>query len=120
MTFSAFRRVAAVAALALAATGPVQAGTCEGKVVGVRPLAQYDHARGNGFLAVRAGPGSKYAQIGELYLGDWAGVWARAGNWYQVTCVSGQCVTPLWGEPTPDGWVYGKYLAIDGICDHLR
>jgi Bacterial SH3 domain len=106
-----------VAGLIVAAgTAGASAGDCTGNVVGVRPLAQYNHANGNGFLAVRAGPGSNYAQRGELYLGDEISVWDRQGNWYYVYCMAGQCQAPLWGTPTPQGWVYGKYLRIGGVC----
>ncbi|SMX38109.1 SH3 domain-containing protein [Maliponia aquimaris] len=111
-------RIAALAAAALLAFGavPAQAGDCTGWVVGVRPTSQYNHAKGSGFLAVRTGPGSGYAQIGEVYLGDEIAVWNRSGSWYQVQCMSGRCLNPLWGTPNPNGWVYGKYLNIGGVC----
>lgn len=108
--------VLAVAA-ALALTAPqAQAGDCTGWVVGVRPVSQYNHAAGNGFLAVRTGPSSNYQQISELYLGDEIAVWNRSGNWYQVQCMNGRCLNPYWGTPNPNGWVYGKYLNIGGVC----
>lgn len=103
---------ALLAAMPLAAA----AGDCTGYVVDVRPISQYDHARGNGYLAVRNGPGSSYQQIGELYLGDEIAVWDRRGNWYEVQCMSGRCLDPLWGQPNPHGWVYGRYLRIGGVC----
>ena len=96
--------------------GPALGGDCTGYVVGVRPLNQYDHANGNGFLAVRTGPGTGFNQIGELYLGDEVSVWDRQGNWLHVYCMSGQCLNPLWGSPTPQGWAYAKYLSIGGVC----
>ncbi|NKX43287.1 SH3 domain-containing protein [Roseicyclus persicicus] len=92
------------------------AGDCTGHVVGVRPLSQYNHAAGNGFLAVRTGPGTQYPQLGELYLGDEIAVWAREGGWYQVQCMSGRCLNPLWGQPNPNGWVSGRYLSVGGVC----
>lgn len=105
------------AAAVLAVTVPVAfAGDCTGYVVGVRPLTQYNHAKGNGFLAVRTGPGSSFQQISELYLGDEISVWERSGKWYHVQCMTGRCVSPLWGQPNPNGWVYGKYLSIGGVC----
>ena len=96
--------------------GPALAGDCTGYVVGVRPLTQYDHAAGHGFLAVRSGPGTGFNQIGEIYLGDEISVWERQGNWLHVYCMSGRCLTPLWGNPTPQGWAYAKYLSIGGVC----
>jgi len=115
MTFSTRAAAAALLGAALV-SGPAAAGDCTGYVVGVRPITQYNHAAGNGFLAVRSGPGSNYAQHGELYRGDEISVWERNGNWYYVYCMAGQCETPLWGQPTPQGWVYGKYISIGGVC----
>ena len=96
--------------------GAALAGDCTGFVVGVRPVSQYDHAAGNGFLAVRSGPGTGFNQIGELYLGDEISVWERQGNWLHVYCMSGRCLNPLWGTPTPQGWAYARYLSIGGVC----
>ena len=104
------------AALVAVSAGAAQAGDCTGYVVGIRPVAQYNHAAGNGFLAVRTGPGTNYQQLGELYLGDEISVWDRAGSWYRVQCMSGRCLAPLWGQPNPNGWVYGGYLNIGGVC----
>ncbi len=104
-------------ACATAVSGNVAiAGDCTGFVIRVRPISQYDHYNGNGFLAVRTGPGSGYQQIGELYLGDEISVWDRRGNWYQVACMSGRCNNPLWGTPSPQGWVYRKYVSVGGVC----
>lgn len=101
---------------AFALSAPASAGDCTGTVVGVRPLSQYNHAAGRGFLAVRSGPGSSYQQIGEVYAGDEISVWQRSGRWYYVRCMSGRCTSPLWGPAVPTGWVYGNYLAIGGVC----
>ena len=112
-------RNALLGAAALAASiaaAPAFAGDCTGYVVGVRPVSQYNHAAGNGFLAVRTGPGSKYRQIGELYAGDEVSVWNRSGNWYQVACMSGRCMNPLWGQASPQGWVSKKYVKAGGVC----
>ncbi|WP_420578723.1 SH3 domain-containing protein [Oceaniradius stylonematis] len=100
----------------LSASVPAQAGDCTGHIVGVRPISQYNHAAGNGFLAVRSGPGSGYQQIGEFYLGDEIAVWDRRGNWYAAMCMSGRCNNPLWGQPNAQGWVYGKYISVGGVC----
>lgn len=98
------------------AAAPALAGDCTGFVTGVRPLSQYDHAAGHGFLAVRSGPSRGSQQIGELYAGDEVSVWERSGNWYHVRCMAGMCTTPYWGQPTPTGWVHGRYLQIGGVC----
>lgn len=110
------RHVIAATLAAAAIAAPAIAGDCTGNVVGVRPLTQYNHAGGNGFLAVRTGPGTGYAQLGELYLGDEISVWERQGNWLYVYCMSGRCLNPLWGTPTPQGWAYARYLSIGGVC----
>jgi uncharacterized protein YgiM (DUF1202 family) len=112
---NALVRLAAALILAFSA-GAAAAGDCTGNVVGVRPIPQYNHAAGNGFLAVRTGPGTSYAQFSELYLGDAVSVWDRAGSWYRVQCMSGRCLSPLWGQPNPNGWVYGRYLTVAGVC----
>lgn len=96
---------------------PVMAGDCSGYVVDVRPVNKYDHAAGNGFLAVRTGPGSSYKQVGELYLGDEIWVGQRKGRWLYVGCMEGRCARdPLWGPVWPEGWAYDAYLDIGGIC----
>lgn len=106
-----------VLAIAVGVAGfPAHAGDCTGYVVGVRPISQYDHDRGNGFLAVRTGPGTRYRQIGELYAGDEVSVWDRSGNWYQVACMSGDCTNPYWGRPSPRGWVSARYIDARGVC----
>jgi uncharacterized protein YraI len=102
-------------ALALGATEAI-AGDCTGRVVNVKPISQYNHAAGTGFLAVRIGPGSNYQQVGELYAGDEVSVYGRSGNWYAVTCMSGRCTRPLWGNPTPSGWAHRNYISAAGVC----
>lgn len=92
-------------------TGPTRA--CIARVIGLRPLTHYDHAQGSGFLAVREGPGSTFRQTGELYLGDSVSITDRRGNWYAVRCSGGLCTAPLWGEPAPQGWAYGRFLHVD-------
>lgn len=105
-----------VAGCVAAASVPAAAYECEGTVVGVRPISQYNHANGNGFLAVRAGPGGGYAQIGEVYRGDTLAVYGRRGNWYEASCMYGRCQNPLWGPAFPAGWVHKNYVAVRGYC----
>jgi len=99
-----------------AASVPASAGDCEGVVVGVRAISQYNHANGNGFLAVRAGPGGGYAQIGEVYRADRLSITDRSGNWYEASCLYGRCENPLWGPSYPSGWVHRKYVKLSGAC----
>ncbi|WP_205853201.1 SH3 domain-containing protein [Zhengella mangrovi] len=106
----------AVAAFAGLAAAPASAGDCTGYVVGVRPISQYDHDRGNGFLAVRTGPGTRYRQIGELYAGDEVSVWNFENGWYEVACMAGDCTEPYWGRPSPRGWVSARYIDAQGVC----
>ena len=108
--------ILSLAGFAALSNGPASAGDCTGYVVGVKPISQYNHARGNGFLAVRTGPGSSYQQIGEVYRGDEVSVYDRRGNWYAITCMSGRCTRPMWGTPMPSGWVSRKYVDARGVC----
>ncbi|AKH99578.1 SH3 domain-containing protein [Hoeflea sp. IMCC20628] len=108
--------ILSVIGVASAGSGPALAGDCTGHVVGVKPISQYNHAKGTGFLAVRTGPGSSYQQTGEVYRGDEVSVYDRRGNWYAITCMSGQCMRPLWGQPTPSGWVSRTYIDAAGVC----
>jgi len=80
------RSTSLVAVAALAATAAfapsAQAQYCEGTVFGVS--GRYDLAKGTGFLAVRAGPSSKTAMVGQLFNGDTVEIFSRQGNWYRV------------------------------------
>lgn len=111
-------RLVAAIVLTLTAilTQGAQAGDCTGRVVGVKPIREYNHASGTGFLAVRTGPGGSYRQIGEVYAGDEVSVYDRSGNWLAVTCMSGRCTRPLWGQPSPSGWVHRSYIRARGVC----
>ena len=112
-----FKTILAVAVgLSLGVAAPARAGDCTGFVTGLRPISQYNHLSGKGFLAVRSGPGSKFQQIGEVYLGDEISVWDRRGDWYAITCMSGRCERPFWGNPAPSGWAHGRYLSFSGVC----
>ncbi len=106
----------AAAVLSAVLAVPAMAGDCEGRVVGVRPISQYNHANGNGFLAVRSGPGGGYNQVGEVYRGDVLSVYGRVGKWYEVTCMAGRCTNPLWGPAYPQGWVHRNYVQVSGVC----
>ncbi|WP_191090062.1 SH3 domain-containing protein [Histidinibacterium aquaticum] len=74
-----------------------QAAGCAGSVVaGLDP-------GGDGFLAVRSGPGSSYRKLDELVNGDMVRTCARSGPWWGV----------YYGQPRRVGWVHGNWL-VDG------
>lgn len=88
--------------------GDGQMANCTGSVVsGLDP-------RGDGFLAVRTGRGTKYRKIGELHNGDTVTVFDQKGGWAgvvwdesSITCSSRKT------RPVPyknKGWVHGKWL----------
>lgn len=56
--------------------------------------------RGDGFLAVRSGPGTNYTKIGEVYNGDRVGIYGRRGEWHAIS----------YGNQNRLGWVHGNWL----------
>lgn len=74
-----------------------QAAGCAGSIVsGLDP-------NGDGFLAVRKGPGTQHAKIDQLYNGDTVRTCARSGRWIGV----------YYGTPRRKGWVHSNWL-VDG------
>jgi hypothetical protein len=85
-----------------------------GKVIGLDP-------QGQGFLAVRSGPGVGYRRIAKLRNGDEVFMCATAGNWIGIVfspekkdCGTG---TPrpkreAYQGPCLAGWVYRSYIAM--------
>ena len=74
-----------------------QAAGCAGSVVsGLNP-------KGDGFLAVRTGPGTGFRKIDELHNGDDVRTCAKSGKWIGV----------YYGQPRRKGWVHGNWL-VDG------
>ena len=72
-----------------------QAAGCAASIVtGLNPS-------GDGFLAVRSGPGTEYGRIDELHNGDMVRTCAMEGQWVGV----------YYGEPRQRGWVHGNWLA---------
>lgn len=57
---------------------------------------------GDGFLAVRSGPGSNYRKLGEIYNGDQVRYCARAGKWMGI----------YYGSPRRVGWAHSNWLAV--------
>lgn len=63
------------------------------EVMGLNP-------QGDGFLAVRTGPGSDYPKIGEVRNGDRVGTYGRRGDWYAIS----------FGPGNQLGWAHGNWL----------
>ncbi|MFD1343383.1 SH3 domain-containing protein [Litorisediminicola beolgyonensis] len=59
---------------------------------------------GDGFLALRAGPGTNYAQIGSLHNGDAAYIYGGRGKWLYVEngSMNGR-------EAKFRGWIYNAW-----------
>ena len=74
--------------------GDGQAAWCASSVVA--GLAQ----NGDGFLAVRAGPGTQYRKIGEIYNGDIVSTCDSRKGWVAI----------VYGPSRRKGWVNGKWL----------
>lgn len=71
-----------------------QAAGCAGaQVMGLNP-------NGDGFLAVRSGPGSNYKKIDQLHNGDSVRPCTQKGKWFGV----------YYGSPRKKGWVHGNWL----------
>ncbi|EKE44254.1 hypothetical protein OCGS_1770 [Oceaniovalibus guishaninsula JLT2003] len=56
--------------------------------------------QGDGFLAVRTGPGSDYPQIGAVHNGDRVGIYDKRGAWYAIS----------FGPGNRLGWAHGNWL----------
>lgn len=67
------------------------ARAADGVVQGLDP-------HGDGFLAVRTGPGSQYRQIGSLYNGDHVSILDRQGQWLYVR------------HGGLEGWSHGRWI----------
>jgi len=88
--------------------GDGQAANCASSVVaGLK-------AGGDGFLAVRSGPGTDYRQIDELHNGDVVYTYDQKGDWigiaYDVSSI--ECASKT-TRPIPydkKGWVHGAWL----------
>ena len=84
-----------------------------GKVRGLDP-------DGDGFLAVRRGPGSQYAMIDKLHNGDMATICDERGKWIGIVygrhCGLETYVAKrrAYRGPCRSGWVYGKWLRVVG------
>ncbi|WP_306027278.1 SH3 domain-containing protein [Stappia sp. MMSF_3263] len=74
-------------------------------------------AGGDGFLAVRSGPGSQYREIGRLKNGDKVFTFDKSGKWFGVVFGGSEpgCTSPVKKRLLPyrgrKGWVHGNWLA---------
>lgn len=85
-----------------------------GVVVGLDP-------NGDGFLAVKAGPGLRYRRIDKLFNGEKVYICVEAGNWYGIiyTKIRRDCnvMTP-WPRSLPytgpcrSGWVHKRWVEV--------
>ena len=127
---SSKRRVGFIAALALAclpaatlardASVPVIAGQIHGyDACGLVGVVRGLDPRGDGFLAVRAGPGSTFAKVDEVYADQLLNVCDDRGKWLGVVYSheSEDCgVSTPWPRPATytgpcrSGWVYRTYV----------
>jgi uncharacterized protein YgiM (DUF1202 family) len=73
------------------------AGCLASTVAGLDP-------NGDGFLAVRTGPGTNYPKIDEIHNGDVVRTCARSGQWVGI----------YYGEPRRRGWAHGNWLVDSG------
>lgn len=55
---------------------------------------------GDGFLAVRTGPGSDYPMIAKIHNGDRVGTYGRKGDWHAIS----------FGADDRLGWAHGSWL----------
>lgn len=75
-----------------------QAGDCATSTVsGLNP-------NGDGFLSVRAGPGTEFRKIDELHNGDVVATCQKTGPWHGVIYGGGT------GPANRQGWVHGNWL----------
>ena len=84
--------------------------TCASSIVsGLNP-------NGDGFLAVRSGPGSEFDKLDEIHNGDKVLTFDQSGPWYGVLYgdVEFQCSSEVEKRLLPydgkKGWVHGKWL----------
>lgn len=74
-------------------------------------------ADGDGFLAVRSGPGSDYRKLDEVYNGDQLQIFEKRGSWYGVVYRSngedfGCSTTPRPLPYTFKGWVHQNWVKV--------
>lgn len=91
--------------------GDGQSDPCGGaEVRGLNP-------NGDGFLAVRAGPGSKYRRIAKLYEGDAVAWCDEKGKWWGVVWGGRDCLKAYerngkraYRGPCRSGWAHSNWI----------
>lgn len=86
--------------------------TCSlGQVTGLK-------VNGDGFLAVRSGPSSKFQKIDELYNGNKVWLFEERKGWYgvvygvdELSCSPIKKSRPL-RKKGKKGWIYGKFVKV--------
>ena len=84
-----------------------------GRVAGLNP-------RGDNFLAVRSGPGTRHAQIDSLHMGDAVFLCSGEGDWYGIVygggrdCGVSSPVLPrqVYRGPCKSGWVHRSFIEV--------
>jgi hypothetical protein len=85
-----------------------------GVIVGLNP-------RGDGFLSVRSGPGSSYAEMDRLYNGNQVQICDDSGSWMAVVYGGdgGQCGVSralprrlAYTGPCKYGWISSRYVSV--------
>jgi hypothetical protein len=93
-------------------TGEDACGT--GQIVGLNP-------KGDGFLAVRSGPGKGFAQIDKLHNADRVAICDSDGDWIGIVYGKEECTysSPVgetqngpYSGPCRSGWVFGRYVEL--------
>ena len=79
------------------------------------------NAAGDNFLAVRSGPGSKFAMIDKINTGDPVYICDQHGRWTGIVYTSGDqdcgVSSPVarrqpYSGPCKSGWVHQKYIRL--------
>ncbi len=100
-----------VSAKFLSRSRPTQQA-CTATVVNLNPYSSRTRSDGTGYLNIRSQNSTRGNIISETYLGDRMQVLSRSGNWAQVRCTSGQCLSPYRGTGGVTGWASAKFLSI--------
>ena len=74
---------------------------------------------GDGFLAVRTGPGTEYSQVNSVFNGDYVAICDSSGDWFGIVygydgCTGGSPVGDTqngpYSGPCLAGWVHSNYV----------
>ncbi|MEL6586459.1 MAG: SH3 domain-containing protein [Pseudomonadota bacterium] len=84
--------------LDVAIVPPCDEATSQAACTGAATVMGLD-PNGDGFLAVRTGPGTNYRMIDKVYNGDRVGTISKRGRWWGIYYGNGR-----------QGWVHGNWL----------